>query len=86
MKVLVVYDEEGNILSYQTSIEFKSQYNCIIEDLKSNRTLRGVDVQNKKIIWGDSEEMEKAKKELEKNKQEELELKMKLLILEKKAN
>ena len=55
-------------------------------DFKPNRVMKKVDVQNKQIIWGDSKEMEQAKRELEKHRKEELMLIKKLLILESKAN
>ena len=83
---MVVYDNDGNIVFSQVSDNFNASYNCLVEEFKSNRSLQKVDVQNRKIIWGDSEEMEQAKRELKKHREEELKLIKRLLILESKAN
>lgn len=86
MQVMVVYDNDGNIVFSQVSDNFNANYSCLLTDFKQNRIMKKVDVDNKQIIWGDSEEMEQAKKELQKNQEEELKLKMKLLMLEKKLS
>ena len=86
LQIMVVYDNDGNIVFSQVSDNFNANYNCLLTDFKPNRVMKKVDVDNKTIIWGDSEEMEQAKRELEKHREEELMLIKKLLILEAKAN
>ena len=85
-QLIVVYDNDGNIVFSQVSDNFDANYSCLLTDFKPNRVMKKVDVQNRKIIWGDSEEMEQAKRELKKHREEELMLIKKLLILESKAN
>ena len=77
MKMLAVYNSIGNIIFTQTNAT--DNYNCLVEEFKPNRTIKGVDMKEQKIIWGDSEEMEKTKQQLRELKEKELTLKKNLL-------
>lgn len=74
MKILIVYNQEGNIIFTQTNAT--GTYACLVEDIAEDKAPTSVDVENKVCILGDSyeiaEQKRKLKEELERKKAEEL--------------
>ena len=76
MKILVVYNPQGDILFTQTNVT--EDYFCLVEDVADNKEIIGVDTSTNNFILADrlatTEEKEILKKELE-TKEKELESK-----------
>lgn len=75
MKILVVYNNAGNIIFTQTNAT--SNYACLVDDISEDKAPLSVDVSTGKCILGDSfeiaEQKRKLKEELENKKKLELE-------------
>ncbi|MBN1044601.1 hypothetical protein DVW08_04370 [Clostridium botulinum] len=94
MKILIVYNEKGQLIFLQTNAT--EQYNCLVEDVEDNKEVIGVDLETNKFILTDrqatTEEKEKLNRELEvknlelEKKNKELEFKSKIENKENELN
>lgn len=70
MKTLIVYDDEGNVIFTLNNIT--SQYGLLIEDINNDKQVVKVDVENKKCILEDNDDIKKLKKQIENAQQQGL--------------
>lgn len=63
MKTLIVYDDEGNVIFTLNNIT--SQYGLLIEDINNDKQVVKVDVENKKCILEDNDDIKKLKNKIE---------------------
>ena len=67
MKILVVYNQTGELVFTQTNAT--EQYSCLVEEIEDNQEVIGVDIETNKCILADrlatTEEKEALKRELE---------------------
>lgn len=67
MKVLVVYNQTGELVFTQTNAT--EHYSCLVEEIEDNQEVIGVDIETQKCILEDrlatTEEKEALKRELE---------------------
>ena len=70
MKTLIVYDYEGNVIFTLNNIT--SQYGLLIEDINNDKQVVKVDVENKKCILEDNDDIKKLKKQIENAQQQGL--------------
>lgn len=70
MKTLIVYDYEGNVIFTLNNIT--SQYGLLIENINNDKQVVKVDVENKKCILEDNDDIKKLKKQIENAQQQGL--------------
>lgn len=63
MKTLIVYDDEGNVIFTLNNIT--SQYGLLIENINNDKQVVKVDVENKKCILEDNDDIKKLKNKIE---------------------